>query len=65
MDHDGRYVFGHCYLSPLFGKLLSISDEKSKVEIAGKAEINTSIKPIAHTENSLRTVSTKHCLKVE
>jgi MFS family permease len=45
---------------PLFAKLLSISDEKNKVEIADKTAINTSIKPIAHTENSLRTVTTKH-----
>jgi MFS family permease len=45
---------------PLFGKLLSISDEKNKVEIADKTAINTTIKAIAHTGNSLRTVSTKH-----
>src|SRR6266513_2081885 len=44
---------------PLFGKLFSIADEKNKVEIVNKKEINTSIKPIASTENSLRTVSTK------
>lgn len=44
---------------PLFGKLFSIADEKTKTEIQDKKEINTTIKPIANTENSLRTVSTK------
>jgi len=45
---------------PLFGKLFSIADEKTKTEINSKKEINTAIKPIPNTENSLRTISTKH-----
>jgi MFS family permease len=45
---------------PLFGKLFSIADEKTKTEITTKKEINTAIKPIVNTENSLRTISTKH-----
>src|SRR6266404_6890371 len=44
---------------PLFGKLFSIADEKTKTEINSKKEINTVIKPIVNTENLLRTVSTK------
>jgi MFS family permease len=44
---------------PLFGKLFSMADEKTKTEINSKKEINTVIKPIAGTENSLRTISTK------
>jgi MFS family permease len=45
---------------PLFGQLFSIADEKNKVEIDNKKEINTSLKPVASTGNSLRSVSTKH-----
>ena len=40
---------------PLFGKLFSIADEKNKTEVLDKKEINTAIKPIANTGNSLRT----------
>ena len=45
---------------PLFGKLFSIADEKNKVEIVNKKEINTSLKPVASTGNSLRSVGIKH-----
>jgi len=45
---------------PLFGKLFSIADEKNKVEIVNKKEINTSLKPVASTGNSLRFVGIKH-----
>jgi MFS family permease len=45
---------------PLFGKLFSIADEKNKIEVIDKKQINTAIKPIATTGNSLRTIGTKH-----
>ena len=45
---------------PLFGKLFSIADEKNKIELAEKKEISTTIKPVASTGNSLRSVSTTH-----
>jgi hypothetical protein len=45
---------------PLFGKLFSIADEKNKIEVIDKKQINTAIKPIANTGNSLRTIGTKH-----
>ena len=45
---------------PLFGKIFSIADEKNKTEVISEQQINTTIKPIANTENSLRTISTKH-----
>jgi len=44
---------------PLFGKLFMIADEKNKTELPDKKEINTTIKPIASTESSLRIVTTK------
>jgi MFS family permease len=47
---------------PLFGKLLSIADEKNKTEILSKQQINTNLKPIAGTQNSLRTIVTRHFL---
>jgi len=47
---------------PLFGKLLSTADEKNKTEILIKQEINTNLKPIAGTQNSLRTTITRHFL---
>ena len=45
---------------PLFGKLFSIADEKNKTEVLDKKQINTAIKPIVNTGNSLRTIGTKH-----
>ena len=45
---------------PLFGKLFSIADEKNKTEVLEAKEINTVIKPVVNTENSLRTTGTKH-----
>ena len=45
---------------PLFGKLFSIADEKNKTEVLDKKQINTAIKPIVSTGNSLRTIGTKH-----
>src|SRR6478672_6499475 len=45
---------------PLFGKLFSIADEKNKTEVIDKKQINTAIKPIVSTGNSLRTIGTKH-----
>ena len=45
---------------PLFGKLFSIADEKTKNESIDQKQINTAIKPIASTGNSLRTTGTQH-----
>src|SRR6185369_10041550 len=45
---------------PLFGKLFSIADETNKTEALDKKQINTAIKPIVNTGNSLRTVGTMH-----
>src|ERR1043165_461442 len=45
---------------PLFGKLFSIADEKNKTEVLDRKQINTAIKPIVNTGNSLRTIGTKH-----
>lgn len=45
---------------PLFGKLFSIADEKNKTEILDQKQINTAIKPITNTGNSLRITGTKH-----
>ncbi|HEV8284806.1 MAG TPA: MFS transporter [Chitinophagaceae bacterium] len=45
---------------PLFGKLLSITNEKNKIELADKKQINTTITPILKTENSLRTSNAMH-----
>ena len=44
---------------PLFGKLLSIADDKSKTELNDRREINTALSPIGNTGNALRTVKTK------
>src|SRR5437762_10109616 len=45
---------------PLFGKLLSISDENTKIEIPQQKQINTTIKPIPNSQNSLRVINTKY-----
>jgi MFS family permease len=45
---------------PLFGKILSLSDSKSKIELADRKQVTTKIDRIAKTENSLRTTSTKY-----
>ena len=45
---------------PLFGRLLAISDLTNKIEIPEKKEINTTIKPIASSQNSMRVVNTKY-----
>ena len=45
---------------PLFGKLLSISDENTKIEIPQQKQINTTIKPILNSQNSLRVINTKY-----
>jgi MFS family permease len=45
---------------PLFGKLLAISDQTGKVEMTDQKKINTTVKPIAKTQNSLRVVNTKY-----
>jgi len=45
---------------PLFGKILSLSDSKNKIEITDRKEISTKIDRIPKTENSLRTESTKY-----
>jgi MFS family permease len=45
---------------PLFGKLFSLADEKNKTEVLHEKQINTTIKPIVNTGNSLRTIGTKH-----
>jgi MFS family permease len=45
---------------PLFGKLLSISDLTNKIEVPEKKEINTAIKAIPSSQNSMRVVNTKY-----
>lgn len=45
---------------PLFGKLFSIADEKTKTEAISQKQINTALQPIASSGNSLRTTTTKH-----
>jgi len=45
---------------PLFGKLFSIADEKNKKEVVDEKQINTAIKPIVNTGNSLRTIGARH-----
>jgi len=45
---------------PLFGKLFSVANEKTKIEVIDQKQINTAIRPIANTGNSLRTIGTKH-----
>jgi len=44
---------------PLFGKLFSISDVKSKIELPDKKEINTTRKIIGKSADTLRTVAVK------
>ena len=45
---------------PLFEKILSLSNSKSKIELTAKKEISTRIDKIGKTENSLRTITTKY-----
>jgi len=45
---------------PLFGKIFSIADEKTKTEITSNEQISTTLKAIAKTDNSLRTQSIIH-----
>jgi len=45
---------------PLFAKILSLSDSKSKTELADRKQITTKIDRIPNTENSLRATSRKH-----
>jgi MFS family permease len=44
---------------PLFGKLFSIANEKNKTEVLEEKQIDTAIRPIANTGNSLRTIGTR------
>ena len=45
---------------PLFAKILSLSDSKTKTELTDRKQITTKIDRISNTENSLRAIATKH-----
>ena len=62
MDHAGRHAAGRYYLSPIIWETIFHCDEKNKTEVVDKKEINTAIKPIVNTGNTLRTVGTKNFL---
>jgi len=45
---------------PLFAKILSLSDSKTKTELTDRKQITTKIDRIPNTENSLLATTTKH-----